>query len=128
MKSCELRQNHRLEEDVCITSGIGGPDKDDGRPVASNHWVERDQETQRLAFNSSNKDCKKRQCKAITFKDPASLSDAIRNGIIALIRVSNPASRSRVSSSNAVLKSLFLCSSTTYSVVPLNLLLLNSVA
>jgi len=67
----------------------------DGQPVASNNGVERDGETQRLTVHCSDKDCKKRQCKAIksTFKDPASMSDALLNRIIALMRVSNPSSR-----------------------------------
>ncbi len=98
--SCVNLLNRRLEEDVCITSGIGRPGTDDGRPVASNNGVERDEETQRLTVNCSNKDCKKRQCKAMkssfTLKDPASMSDALLDGIIALMRVSNPASRSRL--------------------------------
>jgi len=67
----------------------------DGQPVASNNGVERDGETQRLTVHCSDKDCKKRQCKAMksTFKDPASMSDAVLDRIIALMRVSNPSSR-----------------------------------
>jgi hypothetical protein len=70
----------------------------DGQPVASNNGVERDGETQRLTVHCSDKDCKKRQCKAIksTFKEPASMNDALLNRIIALMRVSNPSSRPEI--------------------------------
>jgi hypothetical protein len=61
----------------------------EGHPVASNNGVERDGETQRLTVHCSDKDCKKRQCKAIklAFKDSASMSDIVLKRIMALMRV-----------------------------------------
>lgn len=57
--------------------------------MASNNGVERDGETQRLTVHCSDKDCKKRQCKAIklAFKDSASMSDIVLKRIMALMRV-----------------------------------------
>lgn len=62
--------------------------------MASNNGVERDGETQRFTVHCTEKDCKKRQCKAIkmSFKDSESMSDALLKRIMLLMRVSNAAS------------------------------------
>lgn len=62
---------------------------EDGAPIASNNGVERDGETQRLTVHCSEKNCKKRQCRAIkmSFRDSASMGDMLLNRIMTLMRV-----------------------------------------
>lgn len=54
-----------LRDQDVMSHGLNCTGAPDGHPLASNNGVERDGETKRLTVHCADKNCKKRQCKAV---------------------------------------------------------------
>ena len=88
----ETRQcrDARMICDSTVAFYLGTPE---GHPVAHNNGIHRDG-TRCFTVDCTDKDCKKRQLKALkmSFKDSASVSDILLIQIVVLMRVSNAVS------------------------------------